>query len=211
MWSYLMLGVVYGFAAAMQPGAFQTYLFSQTVRNGWRRTLPIAFAPLLSDGPVIIFILLVLSHLPFGWLPVLCFAGGIFVLFLALGTLRGWQDYDAQYLTATSTGPQHVFQAVFVNLLNPAAYLFWSFVTGPLLIKGWKESPVHGISLLVGFYVTLVLSLVGLVLLFAWSGKMGPQVNRALLGLSGLALAGIGFFQIWVGVTLFLSGAGNPY
>jgi threonine/homoserine/homoserine lactone efflux protein len=66
MWAYLLQGIGYGFAAAVQPGPFQTYLISQTLSNGWRQTLPAALAPLISDGPIIILTLVVLSHVP-GW------------------------------------------------------------------------------------------------------------------------------------------------
>jgi len=52
MLTYLIWGIGYGFTAAMQPGQFQAYLMAQTLRQGWRKTLPMIFAPLLSDGPV---------------------------------------------------------------------------------------------------------------------------------------------------------------
>ena len=76
-------------------------------------------------------------------------------------------------------------------------------MTGPLLITGWNETPFNGISLLVGFYGTMVLSLAGLVLLCGGSGKMGSQVNRGLLGISGLMLAGFGIYQIFVGASIW--------
>ena len=40
--TYLILGMTYAFAAAVQPGPLQTYLISQTLSHGWRRTLPAA-------------------------------------------------------------------------------------------------------------------------------------------------------------------------
>lgn len=67
MWLYLLQGIGYGFAAAAQPDPFQTYLISQTLLKGWKRTLPAAFAPLVSDGPIIALCLLVLSRVPL-WL-----------------------------------------------------------------------------------------------------------------------------------------------
>lgn len=60
---HLAQGAVYGFAAAVQPGPFLAYLISQTLRNGWRRTLPVVLAPLLSDGPIIVLVLFVLSRI----------------------------------------------------------------------------------------------------------------------------------------------------
>ncbi|MBK7455571.1 MAG: hypothetical protein IPJ46_18150 [Anaerolineales bacterium] len=49
MWRIPSSGIGYGLAAASQPGPFQTYLISQTLTRGWKRTLPAALAPLVSD------------------------------------------------------------------------------------------------------------------------------------------------------------------
>ena len=80
MWTYLIQGIGYGFAAAAQPGPFQAYLISQTLSNGWRRTLPAALAPLISDGPIIVLTLVVLSHVPVWFQRFLYIAGGLFIL-----------------------------------------------------------------------------------------------------------------------------------
>jgi threonine/homoserine/homoserine lactone efflux protein len=203
MLPYLTWGIGYGFAAALQPGPFQTYLIAQTLRNGWRHTLPMIFAPLLSDGPIIGLVLLVLSHIPSWWLQVLRFVGGAFVLYLATGTLRAWRDFNTQCETTISISRKNVFHAALVNLLNPGPYLYWSLVTGPLLMTGWQETPLNGISLLIGFYVTMFLSSIGILVLCSGAGEMGPRVNRGLLGLSGLALVGFGGYQIWAGLVLW--------
>ena len=50
MWIYLLQGIGYGLAAASQPGPFQTYLISQTLTRGWKRTLPAALALSRDDG-----------------------------------------------------------------------------------------------------------------------------------------------------------------
>ncbi|MBP1599095.1 MAG: Lysine exporter protein, partial [Acidobacteria bacterium] len=44
MWIYLLQGISLGFAAAVQPGPLSTYLVSETLKSGWRRTLPAIFA-----------------------------------------------------------------------------------------------------------------------------------------------------------------------
>jgi len=64
MWFYIVQGIGYGFAAAVQLGPFQTYLIPQTLSKGWKRTFPIVLASLLSDGPIIALCLLVLSQVP---------------------------------------------------------------------------------------------------------------------------------------------------
>lgn len=201
MWLYLIQGIGYGFAAAAQPGPFQTYLISQTLTRGWKRTLAAAFAPLVSDGPIIALCLLLLSQVP-AWLQrALYFAGGIFVLYLAYGAFRSWRDFHEQDATMESRASQDVFKAALVNALSPGPYIYWTLVTGPILLRGWREAPLHGIGFLGGFYVTIALSLMAIVLVFGTASRLGPRVNRALLGISALALSGFGVYQLWLGIS----------
>ena len=88
-------GIGFGFAAASQPGPFQTYLISQSISQGWRRTLPSALAPLLSDGPIIALCLLALSQVPIWMAQVLYAVSGLFILYLAWGALRAWRAWRA--------------------------------------------------------------------------------------------------------------------
>jgi threonine/homoserine/homoserine lactone efflux protein len=193
---YLILGFTLAFAAAVQPGPIQAYLVTQALSHGWRRTLPAAFSPLVSDGPIIALVLLVLSRLPAPLLLALRGAGGVFLLFLALVALRTWRRFDAGSAPAAPSGRQNLLRATLVNLLNPGPYLGWSLVMGPLLLKGWREAPAHGIALLVAFYVTMVATQCGIVLLSASARGLGPRVNRVLVGVSAAALAGLGVYQL---------------
>jgi threonine/homoserine/homoserine lactone efflux protein len=197
---YALQGIGYGFAAAVQPGPLQTYLISQTLKNGWRRTLPAALAPLISDGLILAVVLLVLSRVP-GWFTrFLYIAGGCFVLYLAVGACRAWRGFDATSPVAVESSQQSVFKAAMTNALNPGPYLYWSLVTGPILLAGWRETPINGIGFLMGFYIAIVSTLAGTILLFGTAGQLGPKVNRALLGVSALALACFGLYQLWRGL-----------
>jgi threonine/homoserine/homoserine lactone efflux protein len=200
MWLYLLQGSGYGFAAASQLGPFQTYLISQTLTRGWRRTLPAALAPLVSDGPIIAICLLVLSQVPRWMERALYIAGGLFILYLAYGAYRSWRGFDGSAAQAESTGQQSVLKAALMNALSPGPYVYWTLVTGPLLLKGWREAPVNGIGFLAGFYVTIVLSLVAVILVFGMASKLGPKVNRIMIGLSAIALFIFGLFQLWKGI-----------
>ena len=197
---YLILGATFGLAAAAQPGPLQSYLVAQAVSKGWRRAAPAAFAPLLSDGPIIAHGLLVLTHLPARMERGLRLAGGLFLLYLAYGAWRSWRRFDPARLLEEASRGGTLGQAVVVNLLNPNPYLGWSLVLGPILLEGWRESPAHGLTLLLGFYVTIVAGLFATIVLFATTRQLGPRVSRLLLGLSVLALAGFGGYQIWRGV-----------
>ena len=203
---YLILGVTYAFAAAVQPGPFQTYLISRTLTDGLRRAIPGAFAPLLSDGPIIALVLLFLSSVPPWLVLVLQSAGGLFLLYLAVGALKTWRRFDTGRIQEASSSRQTLFRAALVNLLNPAPYLGWSLVMGPLLLKGWQEAPANAIALLAGFYATLILGTIGILVLFAAARKLGPRVNRALVGISAIALACFGLYELWSGISALWKG-----
>lgn len=201
MWLYLIQGIGFGLAAAAQPGPFQAYLLSQTMQNGWRRTLPAAFAPLISDGPIILLALLLLSRIP-AWLQRgLYLAGGLFILYLAWSAWRAWRAFDAgRWQRVGPSQRQSVWHAALMNALNPGPYIYWSLVTGPILLNGWQEAPISGAAFLFGFYATLVGALVGIILLFGLARPLGPAVNRALLGISALALGVFGLLQVYRGL-----------
>ncbi len=204
MSTYVIFGMSYAFACAVQPGPFLAYIIGLALANGWRRALPVAFAPLLSDGPVILLTLLVLTQMP-AWLsPALRIAGGGFLLYLAYGAWKSWRAYDPASLTEAPPSREGIVKAATVNLLNPGPYLGWSLVMGPLLLKAWRETPAHGIALLGGFYSVIVLTLAAIIVLFATARRLGPQVNRALIGLSALALAAFGGYQLWAGLDSLL-------
>jgi threonine/homoserine/homoserine lactone efflux protein len=199
--SYVLLGITLGFAAGVQPGPFQTFLISRTLQQGWRHTLPAACAPLLSDVPAVGLALLLLTSLPVWMENILYFVGGFFLLFLAYGAFKSFRKYTFSQQALLRSGRQNFANAVTVNLLNPNPYLFWSLVTGPLLLKGWREAPVNGIAMVSGFYATLIGTSAVIVLLFAGIGRLFPKVNRILIGISVLALALFGCYQLWLGAT----------
>lgn len=200
MWAYLVQGILFGFAAAAQPGPLQTYIISQALAKGWKKSLPAAFAPLVSDGPIIALCLLVLGQVPEWFQNFLYIAGGVFVLYLAYGAYRSWKNFDATLVgTATVTG-KSVLKAAFVNALSPGPYIFWSLVTGPILVAGWRESPVFGATFMLGFYGTFILFLILIIILFGTLRKFGERVQRALIGLSAAALLCFGLYQFWLGM-----------
>lgn len=202
MISYIIQGVAYGFAAAAQPGPFQTYLISQTLVRGWRRTLPMIAAPLLSDGPILVLVLLVLSQMPVWWVPLLETAGGIFVVYLGAGAWLSWRRRYPIRNSGMEGSRRSVFHAAVVNLLNPSPYLFWSLVTGPILLTAWRETPAKGIGMLVAFYSTMLGACLVIIMFFGLAHRLGLRVTRSLQLAAALALAGFGLYHISRGIWL---------
>ncbi len=200
MVAYLIFGAVVAFAAAVQPGPFQAYLISRALTVGWRRTLPAALSPLVSDGPVIVVVLLVLSRVPHAAIEGLRCAGGVLLLALAVRALRTWRRFaGAAGARGAPAAGRSVLAGALVNILNPGPWLGWSLVLGPMLVKGWREAPSHGIALIAGFYATMVASLAAIIVVFGAARGFGPKVERSLVGVSAAALALFGAWQVWSG------------
>lgn len=196
MLHYLVLGGTFAFAAAVQPGPLQAFLVSSTLRHGWGRTWPAAFAPLLSDVPVAAVALGVLHFAPIWILGALQCVGGLYLLFLAAQAFRAWRS---RVPPPESKHSHALIPAVVVNLLNPNPYLGWSLIMGPLMLAAWREGATRAAALLLGFYGTMVATMLGIILLFSAAAGFGPRVSRALVGFSALALALFAGYALWLG------------
>lgn len=169
---------------------------TQSLAQGWRRAWPGAFAPLLSDGPIILLSLLALSQLP-AWLQRgLNLVSGLYLLYLAWGAFGQWRGFAGLQTQSAPAANRNLLKAALINLLNPAPYIYWGLVMGPLLVDAWRTNPLYGGALLLAFYAVLIGGLLGIMALFGAARQLGERVSRILLGLTVLALAGFGLFQI---------------
>ncbi len=202
IWNYLIPGITFGLASAAQPGPLMLYLISRTLQTGWKRTVPAVFAPLISDGPIAAVCLLILGSLPAGFLHYVRIAGGIFILWLAFGAVKAWKirKPGGQEVRESGGRAQTLFGATLVNFLNPGPYIGWSLVIGPMLLEGWRQTPVNGISLLSGFYLTMFFTSGLILFLVDKANERVPKLQRVLLGISALFLGLFGIYQIVTGV-----------
>ncbi len=200
MLGYLFTGLSFGFYAAVSPGPLQTFLLAESLQKGWKRTLPAALAPLLSDVPIVSLVLLVLTQTPDGFLSALRVVGGGFILFLAWGTWKTVHTASAAPETDTRFANQSVWKAAMMNLLNPNPYIFWSVVGGPILLAGWRQSPAQGVSFMGGFYSMLIGGSAVLIVLFATARNLGDRATRGLAQVSAGVLALFGAYQLWQGI-----------
>ena len=145
MIQYLLLGGGFAFAATIQPGPLQAFLLTRVATAGWKRTLPACLAPLLSDGPIALVVLLLLGQLSATTLLLLRAAGGVLLLYLAWGALRQWRTPSAS--GSDSRTPRTLLQAALVNVLNPNPYLGWALVLGPSVVEAWQQHPANTVAL----------------------------------------------------------------
>lgn len=197
--AYLLQGLSLGISAAAQPGPFQAYLIGQALKLGWRRALPAVLAPLLSDGPIVTVILLLLVNVPAAFLRAVQILGGFYVMYLAWKAFQTWRSFQPAQVEAGGER-QSVLQAAGMNFLSPGPYIFWSVLAGPVLLRAWAETPANGLAFVLGFYGAMLGGLLALVILFGSARQLGPRVHRILLGVSALALFGFGAYQLITGI-----------
>ncbi|RPH88602.1 MAG: LysE family translocator, partial [Desulfobacteraceae bacterium] len=185
LWS---AGLVYGLSAGFSPGPLMALVISQTLKHGIREGTKVAMAPLITDLPIILVSLLVLTRLTdFKMvLGVISIIGGIFVAYLAYGNFRPPRLEE----DAGRVAPQSLAKGVAANALSPHPYLFWLTVGGPVIVRGWSESPLGPLAFLMPFFACLV----GAKILTAWiTGRsrhwLSGPVYRGILIVLGTLLA----------------------
>lgn len=204
MLGFLVQGIGFGFTAGTSPGPLQTFIISTTLSYGWRRGVFTIFAPLVTDIPIILVMTFVLEGLPSDMVRIIQFAGGLFLLYLARASFRAIRDgatIGEERVAVPGTQTRTLLQAAGINALSPGPYLFWSTVTGPLLVDALGQSLWHALGLLAGFYGTFLATMALLVLAFDRLRHIDPRVTRFILYVSVLVLAGLGLALIGQSLT----------
>jgi threonine/homoserine/homoserine lactone efflux protein len=196
MLEYLFIGSGFAFAAAIQPGPLQAYFLSSVAQRGWRRTLPASFAPMISDGPIALLVLLVINHITETMIGVLQAAGGIFLIYLAWASYKQWKNQTITRPETNGSVPRTLLQAAIVNILNPNPYLGWSLVLGPAVLEAWHQNPTNAIVLIVSFYATMVGAQAGIILLFGTTHFLGSNGRRILIFVSAVMLLALGIYLL---------------
>ncbi|SPD73722.1 putative Lysine exporter protein (LYSE/YGGA) [uncultured Desulfobacterium sp.] len=197
---FFLKGATLAIYAAVMPGPFQAYLLSQSLKNGWRESLPLALTPILTDGPIIILVLFILTRIPQIILETLSVLGGLFILYLARAILLSLKQPFPVIGPSASTKAKGFGNAVILNILNPNPYIFWGVVSGPIFLAAWRQAPYLGVSFLIGFYGILILSLAALIVLFATIGGINTGVNRVVNIIACCALILFGAYQCLAGL-----------
>jgi len=204
---YLVQGLTLGLSAGASPGPLQFYYLAHAMSNGWRKALPAAAAPLVSDIIIAPVVLLLLTQLPPLFLNVIQVIGALFILYLAWGAYQSWHRgelLDRQAIAGSDAARRGFFKAVGVNFLNPNPYIGWSMITGPIVLRAWAQGPALAAAFVAGFYVSMIALNAVLIILFGRAGDLGPRVARTLLGVSAIALALLGLYQLVMGIERFM-------
>ena len=194
---YLLMGILLGLTAGISPGPLLTLVVTETLKYGKKSGVRIALSPLVTDVPIILLTLYIFSGLTYlhSILGFISIAGGIFIAYLGVGTLRTkGMNVDENRIATDSFK-----KGIVANFLSPHPYLFWSLVGAPIFISAWEAEPIAALLFLLVFYTMLT----GSKVLIAWlteksrsflNGKLYIGIMR-ILGVVLLVFALFFFFD----------------
>lgn len=149
---FLISGTVLGLSAGFAPGPLLTLVILETLRHDSRAGIKVAFAPIITDLPIIILTLFVLSKLSsfHNILGIISIVGGFFILSISYECLRSKRIE----FSITEAKPESLKKGILANVLSPHPYLFWFSVGAPTIIKAMNIS--SALIFVLSFYVSLV-------------------------------------------------------
>jgi len=164
--TFLSTGVALGVYAGFSPGPLLALVISQTIKYGSKEGVKVAFAPIITDFPIILVSTLLLIRLSnYKWiLGIVSILGGVFLVYLAYGSIRT----RGVEVNIDEEVPYSFMKGAIVNALNPHPYLFWITIGAPTIIKALAGSYIAPVLFVGSFFGCLVGSKV---LLAAIAGK----------------------------------------
>ena len=189
--AYGLLGAGIGLVVGVSPGPVLTLVMTETLNGGWLRGAAVAAGPLLADAPIIVLAVTVVRHLPPQFESVMSAIGGVFLLYLAVAAALHARRAEAPR-ARQSSARGGLLTGLLARALSPHPYLFWFLVGGPTLLQtqqvssGWPVAAAY----LVGYYLTIVGSNVGLALaVHHLVGLISQRVYRGVLFGASLIIA----------------------
>ena len=154
MVQYLIIGTVLGLSAGFSPGPLLALVISETLQHDIQSGVKVALAPIITDFPIIVLTLFVLSKLA-GFhdiLGLISLAGGFFLLYMGLDCIRT-REVD---LDVREVKPKSLTRGILVNTLSPHPYLFWFSVGAPTMSKAMNLNTIAPLAFILSFYFFLV-------------------------------------------------------
>lgn len=160
---YFSIGVLLGLSAGLAPGPLLTLVFSETLKHGAKAGIKVAMAPLVTDLPIIVLTIFILSTLSgFNWiLGIVSLVGGVLVMVMGV---QGMRTRGAE-VEIDKAASRSLLKGALVNALSPHPYLFWLSVGGPTMTRAGEQGIGAAASFIISFYLLLVGSKVVLAVL----------------------------------------------
>lgn len=151
---FIISGIVFGLGGGLTPGPLMTLVITETLKHGTKEGLKVAMAPLITDLPVVLLSIFLLSKLSDlnTIIGIISLIGAIFLVYLGYEsfTFKG-VEIDTKFFK-----PQSLKKGIIANIFNPAPILFWISVGAPTVLKGYDISFMASAYFIFFMYFCLV-------------------------------------------------------
>ena len=158
--NFALAALTFGLVAGLKPGPLGVFIIHQTMSKSNRHGLFASMAPLISDGPIILFSLFLTVQIEdIDWLvSLISILGALYLASLAFKIYKAPLSINPN---GSSGGSSSLLTAIKINLLNPAPYVFWLTIGSSYILMGDSlEVGVFIVFALVSLCVTKYLSLI---------------------------------------------------
>ena len=193
----MLLGLSLGFGAGIAPGPLLALVMTTTLQRGLLAGIRVALSPLVTDAPIILLCVLVLTNLPPAFNNIISLIGGLFVIYLGIDGLREARHATLEIKAAADSGARDLLRGALVNALSPHPWLFWLGVGALKVVDAWKQSPANAFAFLFGFFLLLIGCKIVIASGLAFGRKwLTLPLYRGLLTIGGIALLVAGGFLL---------------
>lgn len=200
---FLISGIIFGLAAGTSLGPLLALVFSETLKCGKKEGIKIAISPLITDLPIVLFVLFTLSNLvKYEFIiGAISLFGACYLIYLGIENLR----VNINRFEVELAKKDALRRGVIANFLSPHPYLFWLSIGGPMIFKSLDIHISATVVFILGFYSLLIGSKIGIVLIVEKS-KSFIESRHYLYVVRALGISLILFALIFVKDGLRLIG-----
>jgi threonine/homoserine/homoserine lactone efflux protein len=186
---FLARGALFGLAAGFSPGPLTFLVLRETLAHGLRAGIKVAFAPALTDVPIIVLTGFAVEKLLRSQPAAgsIALVGGLFLVYLGYSSLT----FRGARLPEGQPRSRSLGKGVAVNLLNPNPYIFWATVGTPAILDALGISLLHAAAFAGSFFATIIGSKIALAAIVSrLSTFLGSSAYRWIMRILGLLLLG---------------------
>ncbi|AYK16220.1 MAG: LysE family translocator [Methanosarcina flavescens] len=198
---FLFLGAFLGLAAGTSPGPLLAVTISETLQHGKWEGIKVAVSPLITDLPIILSTMFILSHLTnYGFfIGIIAFFGASYLIYSGVESLK----IKPNNVELNIEKKDALKKGIIVNFGNPHPYIFWISIGAPIIFKSLNTHVSVTILFILGFYSFLVGSKVAITLIVEKSKSfINSKYYFSIIRILGIAQIVFGLVFIKMGLEL---------
>lgn len=138
---FVFAALTFGVASGVKPGPLGVFVIHQTMSKGIKSGFLASLAPIVTDGPIILLVLLFTFQLnDIEWfISAISAFGAIYLAYLAYKIVKGPSVVDP---TDSKIESSSLVTAVKINILNPGPYIFWFTIGSSYIFMGTEVDAI---------------------------------------------------------------------